>query len=69
MMRVLEVLAELFLIVVGFFLALDGFYMHRLYFVYPEPVVWLDPYISHGYWGIIMVAAGLLGIWSWWKRG
>ena len=49
------------LVVTGIFLLIDALYLHLLTFDYSAVKLgWLDPYISHAYWGILFIFLGLV---------
>mgnify|MGYP001041380897 CR=1 FL=1 len=54
-------LSEILLAVAGLVLIADGYVLHRITLDYGE-FYWLDPYISHGTLGIVLLAAALLDI-------
>lgn len=54
-------IAEITVILIGIFLALDGFIWHGLTFDYSViGLSWLDPYISHGFIGLVLIGIGVL---------
>ena len=44
----------------GGFLVVDALFLHAINFSYVKlSLGWLDPYLSHAYWGVILIIGGL----------
>jgi len=52
---------RLVLFLVGAFLMLDGFIFHRLIYYYPQEIAWLDPWVNHGWLGLLLMAIAWAG--------
>jgi hypothetical protein len=67
-MRLIRIIYRVIILIVGAFLAVDGFIIHRIFYQYPNSISWLDPYINHGYWGIILIILTIVDIFSWERK-
>lgn len=61
MVSIAKIYVLTFLISTGSFLIIDTLFLHAITFNYSLfGASWLDPYISHAYWGIALIASAVV---------
>jgi len=54
-------IGEILLVIIGFFLLIDALVWHGISFDYSTiGLAWLDPYVSHGVIGFILMIIGMV---------
>ena len=62
-MRIATKILSMLAIILGIFLIADNFFFHALVFKYEVfGVRWLDPYIDHWMWGLLLLLLGYFSL-------